>query len=85
VKDFQSVLERVKFYDTGFLIMVNEENGLVMNNPYDIDSVYYIFDSDITGLNQAHWNQIKNEENQESILSIFNIRGEEILIIRNFL
>jgi hypothetical protein len=56
VKDFQSVLERVKFYDTGFLIMVNEENGLVMNNPYDIDSVYYIFDSDITGLNQAHWN-----------------------------
>lgn len=50
MSDLQSIIERVKFYETGFLILVSEENEMVLNDPYKITSKYAIYDTHITGL-----------------------------------
>ncbi len=34
VSDLQKILQKVVFYDTGFLILVDRETGLVLNDPF---------------------------------------------------
>ena len=85
VSDMQSVLQKVRFYDTGFLILVDETSGLVMNNPYGQSGLYHIYDQQITGLNNYHWDMILSRSNVDQILTITNTNNQIILIIRNFL
>lgn len=78
VSDLQKILQKVVFYDTGFLILVDRETGLVMNDPFyrtktdqnnkttEIEP-YYIFNQTITGLNETQWNEIKDQSEFDSI------------------
>jgi len=46
----------VKFYETGFLILVNQATGMILNDPFNASSTYTIFNTTITGLTITDWN-----------------------------
>ena len=45
VNDLQTIIDRVKFYETGFLMLVNQRNGEILNDPYNSNTIYHIYDS----------------------------------------
>ena len=65
VSDLQRIIERVKFYDSGFLMKISESDGLVLNDPFNNNELYHIYDSDVTKLNMEHWNIIRDRSNSE--------------------
>lgn len=77
----------MKFYETGFLILVNQATGMILNNPFNSSSTYAIFDTSITGLTLSDWNQIKDSSTAEEykILTFTNSNKEDVLIMRNFI
>lgn len=61
VFDLQTIIDRVKFYETGFLMLVNKRNGEILNDPYSTNTVYRIYDSALTKFTQSDWvNVISN-------------------------
>ncbi len=70
VPDLQDILQNVIFYTTGFLYLVDLQTGLVLNDPFDIEYVYHIWDSNITGLTTDAWNQISDASTSGQVLNI---------------
>lgn len=50
----------MKFYQTGFLMLVDQSNGVIMNDPYNTATVYHIYDSDLSKFTLDQWNNIIN-------------------------
>lgn len=88
VSDLQQIIDRVKFYDTGFLMLVNKKNGEILNDPYNQKRVYHIYDSELTKFTFGDWdNIIRNNVayKEDEIINIFNTDREAMLIMRNFI
>lgn len=88
VNDLQTIIDRVKFYETGFLMLVNQRNGEILNDPYNSPTIYHIYDEALTKFTKNHWTNIINNKvdyAEDQIINIVNTDGEQILIMRNFI
>ena len=48
--------------DEETLMLVDAETGIIINDPFKKSSeIYYIYDTEITGLDMDDWNYIKRE------------------------
>lgn len=88
VNDLQIIIDRVRFYDTGFLMLVNKENGEILNDPYQYKKIYNIYETNLTKFTKDQWEKIirnKVDYLEDEIINITNTDNEEILIMRNFI
>lgn len=79
VNDLQTIIDRVKFYETGFLMLVNQKNGEILNDPYNNKDVYRIFDSQFTKFTSSDWYDIisnKDKYKEDEIINIVNTDNE---------
>ncbi|EAR87965.3 cache domain protein (macronuclear) [Tetrahymena thermophila SB210] len=88
VNDLQVIIDRVRFYDTGFLMLVNQANGQILNDPYNSSDIYYIYDTSLTKFTKDQWTNIISNNvdySEDEIIDFYNSDGVEILLMRNFI
>jgi len=67
-------------------LLVLDTNGTVVNNAFNYISndTYYVYNSSITNLTMAFWNQIQNPENYKTPLSVTNTENIKFISTINY-